>query len=91
MQEYPDEVKEAFTEVHGDGKHLTCGQRLNLQIDAAKDLLNGRYTHLIPELEDAVKEEHNVGMAEWDLTLKDITLAGDITKYDLSPSFSGHF
>jgi len=80
MQEYPDEVKEAFTEAHGDGKHLTNGQRLNLQIDAARDLLHKCYAHLIPELEDTVKEEHEVGMDEWNLVLDDINLAENVTQ-----------
>ena len=90
MQEYPDEVKKAFAEAHGSGKNLTNGQRLNLQNDVARDLLHRSYAHLIPELEDTVKEEHEVGMAEWDLTLEDINLAANITQYDLSPSVFGH-
>ena len=91
MHNYADEVKEAFAKTHGDGKHLTSGRRLQFQNDAAKDLLDGSYAHLIPELKDAVKEEHDIGMAEWDLELSDISLAGDITQYDLLFSVSGHF
>jgi len=91
MHDYPDKVKEAFAEVHGDGKHLTSGQRLKFQNDAARDLINGSCAHLVPELEESAKEEHDVGMAEWNLTLDEIDMAEDITQYDLLLSISGHF
>ena len=91
MQEYPDEVKEAFTEAHGDGKHLTNGERLKFQHNVAKDLLNKSYAHLVPELKDAVKGEGDIAMAEWDLALEDINLAEDVTRYDLLPSLFGRF
>ena len=90
MLEYPDEVKKALVEEHENCKNLTSGQRLNLQNDVAKTLLYKSYAHLIPELEDTVKEEQEAGMAEWNLTLKDINVAEDVTQYDLSPSVSGH-
>ena len=83
MREYPDEVKKAFAKAHGDGKDLEKGQRLKFQNDVAKDLLYGTYSHLVPEIEDAVDEEQDAGMAEWDLALDNISLAEDITQYNL--------
>lgn len=81
MHEHPREVKEAFTKQYGDGKNLTSGQRLNFQQDVARDLLHSKHSDLIPELEREAKCKHDAGMDEWDLVLRDISEAEDISLY----------
>ena len=88
MRDYADEVKVAFTAEHGDGKNLSNAQRMNFQHDTAKALLHGKYSHLIGKLEEKTKAEHDTEMEEWELILKDISLAEDPVRcVYLSPDF----
>jgi hypothetical protein len=80
MRDYPEEVKAAFLAQHGDGNNLSNVQRMNFQHDAAKTLLSSKYAHLEHELEEKAKDEHNVGMNEWNVVLGDISLAENVVQ-----------
>ena len=81
MLDYAHEVNTAFVSWHGDGKNFSNTQRLNLRYDMAKALLNGQYSHLINELDNKVKVQHDAEMDEWNLILDDISLAEDVLQY----------
>ena len=81
MLDYAREVNTAFVSWHGDGKNFSNAQRLNLRYDVAKALLNGQYSHLINELDNKAKAQHDAEMDEWNLILDDISLAEDVPQY----------
>lgn len=83
MQDHPKKVKAAFFEQYDEGTGLSSGQRLNLQLEVAKDLLNEKYPDLIDELNQKAKDENAAELAEWKLILEDISLAGDVAQYVL--------
>ena len=81
MLDYTHEVNTAFMSRHGNGKNFSNAQRLNLQYNVAKALLNGQYSHLINELDNKAKAQHDAEMDEWNLILDDISLAEDVPQY----------
>jgi len=54
---------------------------VNLRHDLAKSLLSSEYSHCVRDLEKKAKAEHDVKIDEWNLTLDDIPLAGDVDQY----------
>lgn len=79
MRDYPLEVNAAFVSRHGEGKHLNNAQRLNLRYEAAKVVLSGKHSDLTSELESKAKAEHIMEKDEWNMSLNDISLAGDVS------------
>ena len=77
MRDYAHEVKAAFAAQYGDGKNLSSAERMNFQHDTAKELLHKKYPHLVSKMEEAAKAQHTTNLNEWDLILKDISLAED--------------
>ena len=78
MQDYSDEVNTAFVGQHGDGKDLGRTQRMNLRHDVAKALVSDKYSHLVNELENKAKVQHDAEMDEWKLILNDVSLAENV-------------
>ena len=80
MRDYPDEVKTAFSEQYGDSKDLSNAQRMNSQHVVAKSLLYREYAHLLDELGERAKAEHEVGMNEWDMVLGNLSHAENVVQ-----------
>lgn len=81
MMEYHAQVNAAFVSRHGLGKGFKNVERMNIRHDIAKGMLQGEYSHLINELEDRAKSEHEGDLNEWNLLLEDISLASDVEQY----------
>ena len=80
MRDYPDEVKTAFSEQHGDGKNFSNARRMNSQHEVAKALLYNKYAHLLGELEERAKTDHVAGMNEWNMVLGDLSHAKNVVQ-----------
>jgi len=79
MQDYPKEFNAAFVSHHGEGKHLQPAERLNLRMELAKSMVNGRHSHLLKDLEKKAKEQHEKALAQWGLVFDDISEASDVS------------
>ena len=81
MVDYPSEVNAVFTSRHGDGKHWSKTQIMNLRHDVAKSMLSGEYSCHVKAIEKKTMAQHEKDVEKWSLILDDISLADDVDWY----------